>query len=517
MEIKKEELLEIPAANIYKRYQRMINKIYKDYSYADIDEDKFYRITITEIEKSKENFVNNSTYADYLKEMIQNRLIVIIRKRINKDDKMIELINNYIDINFGKFKTDDYLVYYLTKIDELFTSLNYIPNPDVIIELLNNQKLNKVLELYYKHNLTSKKSFSNGTMLLIDTYKELYSPDINIKDDEFDTKKLEVDEDIVRSYFNEIKHIPPLTLNEQKEYGLRLLNGDEEAREILIKHNLKLVVTIAKKYASSGISLIDRIQDGNEGLIVATERYDVRKGCVFNTYAAWWIRHRILRAIQENRNTIRIPYYGASKVSKYYQTYNRLRNELNREPTDTEIASELNTTVKAIEDLKVYMVGTISLDAEYGDEESLSSIIPYDDEPLDEKVISATLPKELQNLFKKCNLTDREIIVLSLRYGLDGNNPRTLQELGNLFKGISRERIRQNEYKALKKIRTSEHIEEFAAYMSHPDEAMERIKLYRKKYEESKINTYKADLLGDDRGFVYNNIVNETRSRKLVK
>lgn len=522
MELRREDLENKTTSAIFKNYTLVVNKLYKDYAYLEISRDSFNEIVNEEIEKSKDSYDGKESYSVYLKARIHDRIIANINSFINDDERMIKLINNYIKNNFDKNMTDDYIVYYLTRLDELFVSLNYIPNPDVILELISNSKLNETLDIYTNHNLSNKKKYHSGVTLLIDTYKEIYNPTNDYKERyKFNEADRCFDTDGLKSYFNEIASIPPLTPNEEKEYGYKMLKGDTTAKDILIKHNLKLVVNIAKKYVGSGVSLIDMIQDGNEGLITAVSKFNPDKGCLFNTYAAWWIRHYILRAVAVNRKAIRISHNSYIKLSKYYQEYNKLRSKLNHEPTENEMAEHLNITLDELKEIKSFELEVVSINVPIGSrkEDELSSILETTEVPIDEKFAMSELPRDLLRLFRKCNLTDREIKLLVLRYGLDKEDPRTLDEIGRIFGGLTRERVRQIEAKALKKIRTSECIEEFAIYMNNPDRALERIKAYRKHYKESTLNTYKAHLLNDqdELGITYNTVVRDAKNKKMIR
>ena len=521
MELKKIDLKNKHYNVILNTCKLMVRRLYKDYEFLSINKDEFDKIVVSEIEESKKHYDEKELYSIYLKRKTEDRLNAYIKEATDDDKKIIKIINNYINIFFKDNKTDEYLMYYLTKLDELFVSIDYIPNPDVMIELIKNKKLKEVIELCIKHNLTNNKKYRDGVKLLIDTFKEMYNQEDNYQeqyivpkyDDNFNT-------DGLKSYFNEISNIPPLTPKEEIEYGYKMLDGDTLARDILIRHNLKLVVNIAKKYIGLGVSLWDMIQDGNEGLIMAVSKFDPSKGCLFNTYAGWWIRHTILKGVALNRKSIKVSYNSYIKLSKYYQEYNKLRNELNHEPTDREIASALNITLEELKEIKSFELEVISLNVPIGSkkEDELSSIIESAELPIDERVMMMSLPRDLQRLFKKCELNDREIKLLSLRYGLCGDDPITLQEIGEILGGISRERTRQLESRALMKIRNSPYVEEFAIYMNNPNRAIDNIKKYRKLYKESELNTYKTLLSDDSRiGYTYNNVVGDNKKRKMIR
>ena len=260
-------------------------------------------------------------------------------------------------------------------------------------------------------------------------------------------------EDSTRFYLKEISKIPLLTFEEEKALAIRIANGDEEAVEEMVLHNLRLVVMVAKKYKGCGLPLLDLIQEGNLGLIKAVDKFDYTKGFKFSTYATWWIRQAITRAIADQARTIRIPVHMVETINKVKKTNSQLLHENGRDPTAEEIAEKLDMPVEKVREILRVAQEPVSLETPIGEEEDshLGDFIPDDDAQAPVDAASMALMREqLAEVLK--TLTPREARVLSLRYGLEDGNPKTLEEVGKEF-NVTRERIRQIEAKALRKLR----------------------------------------------------------------
>ena len=260
-------------------------------------------------------------------------------------------------------------------------------------------------------------------------------------------------EDPVRMYLKEIGKVPLLTAEEEIELAKRMELGDEEAKKRLAEANLRLVVSIAKRYVGRGMLFLDLIQEGNLGLIKAVEKFDYRKGYKFSTYATWWIRQAITRAITDQARTIRIPVHMVETINKLIRVSRQLLQELGREPTPEEIAEEMNMPVERVREILKISQEPVSLETPIGEEEDshLGDFIQDDNVPVPADAAAFTLLKE-QLVEVLSTLTDREQKVLRLRFGLDDGRARTLEEVGKEF-NVTRERIRQIEAKALRKLR----------------------------------------------------------------
>ena len=279
-------------------------------------------------------------------------------------------------------------------------------------------------------------------------------------DDDMDVEQLDLSipdgvsiEDPVRMYLKEIGKVPLLSAEEEIELAKRMADGDEEAKKRLAEANLRLVVSIAKRYVGRGMLFLDLIQEGNLGLIKAVEKFDYQKGFKFSTYATWWIRQAITRAIADQARTIRIPVHMVETINKLIRVSRQLLQELGREPTPEEIAAELDMPVDRVREILKISQEPVSLETPIGEEEDshLGDFIQDDNVPVPAEAAAQTLLKEqLDEVLS--TLTEREQKVLRLRFGMSDGRARTLEEVGKEF-DVTRERIRQIEAKALRKLR----------------------------------------------------------------
>lgn len=311
-----------------------------------------------------------------------------------------------------------------------------------------------------------------GVDLLTDDLEE--EPDI---DDLKEVEELKLDEitdtsyeginvdDPVRMYLREIGRIGLLNFEQELELAKQILEGDEEAKQKLAESNLRLVVSIAKKYVGRGMLFLDLIQEGNMGLIKAVEKFDYTKGFKFSTYATWWIRQAITRAIADQARTIRIPVHMVETINKLIRTSRHLLQQMGREPTPDEIAAEMEIPVEKVMEIQKIAQDPVSLETPIGEEDDshLGDFIQDDDSPAPHDSAAYTLLKEqLEDVMN--TLTPREAKVLKLRFGLEDGKARTLEEVGREFE-VTRERIRQIEAKALRKLRHPSRSKKLRDYM----------------------------------------------------
>ena len=324
---------------------------------------------------------------------------------------------------------------------------------------LDEEKTEKVIDLLEASGvdvlrISDDKDDADDDALILELEESGEVPD----EDEIENIDLSVPDgvsidDPVRMYLKEIGKVPLLSADEEVELAKRMENGDIEAKKKLAEANLRLVVSIAKRYVGRGMLFLDLIQEGNLGLIKAVEKFDYKKGYKFSTYATWWIRQAITRAIADQARTIRIPVHMVETINKYVRVQRQLLQELGREPQPEEIAKHMNMPVDRVREIQKISLEPVSLETPIGEEEDshLGDFIQDDNVPVPAEAAAFTLLREqLDEVLG--TLTEREQKVLKLRFGLEDGRARTLEEVGKEFK-VTRERIRQIEAKALRKLR----------------------------------------------------------------
>ena len=324
---------------------------------------------------------------------------------------------------------------------------------------LTEDKMDLILEYLEKANIDVVNSSIEETgkeddLLLGDEDDIILSEEDEVEIiDDVDVLEGVSTEDPVRMYLKEIGNVPLLSTEEEIELAKKVEEGDEAAKKKLTEANLRLVVSIAKKYVGRGMPFLDLIQEGNMGLMKAVDKFDYSKGYKFSTYATWWIRQAITRAIADQARTIRIPVHMVETINKLIRVSRQLLQELGREPTPEEIAEEMNMPVDRVREILKISQEPVSLETPIGEEEDshLGDFIQDDNVPVPADAAAFTLLKE-QLVEVLSTLTDREQKVLRLRFGLDDGRARTLEEVGKEF-NVTRERIRQIEAKALRKLR----------------------------------------------------------------
>ena len=349
-------------------------------------------------------------------------------------------------------------------------------------ELIENGKKKGVLT--YEELAESLKGLELDSDSLDDLYNAFHENNIEIISEDFDDADDGADDgdalsleevalpknasinDPVRMYLKEIGKISLLSLDEELALSKRVEEGDEEAKKTLAESNLRLVVSIAKRYVGRNLSFLDLIQEGNIGLMKAVDKFDASKGYKFSTYATWWIRQAITRAIADQAKTIRVPVHMVETINKLKRIQRQMTLELNREPTEEELAKKMGTTEEKVREIFKISQDPLSLETPIGEEDDShlgdflkdeSSMSP------EEYAINEVLKDEIQEVL--CTLTPREEEVLKLRFGLKGGTCHTLEEVGNMF-GVTRERIRQIEAKALRKLRHPSRSRKLKDYLS---------------------------------------------------
>ena len=349
----------------------------------------------------------------------------------------------------------------LSKLLELAKSKNNVLDEKEVLdafagEELTPEKLDRIYDFLDKKHVDVLKMSNDDDM-----DPDLFSEDEDADpEDEIDVEHIDLSvpegigvDDPVRMYLKEIGKVPLLSPDEEIELAKKIELGDEEAKKKLAESNLRLVVSIAKRYAGRGMQLLDLIQEGNLGLIKAVEKFDYRKGYKFSTYATWWIRQAITRAIADQARTIRIPVHMVETINRLVRTQRQLVQKLGREATPEELAKELDMPVERVREIMKISQDPVSLETPIGEEEDshLGDFIQDNNVEVPADAATYTLLHE-QLMDVLSTLTEREQKVLRLRFGLDDGRPRTLEEVGRQF-NVTRERIRQIEAKALRKLR----------------------------------------------------------------
>ena len=349
-----------------------------------------------------------------------------------KKDKATQL-NDLVELGRSKGKLTD------QEIMDAMESFDFDP-----------EQMDKLYELLEANHIQVVDEFAN--LPLEDLELGTEGQDTEESTETIATENISVD-DPVKAYLKEIGRVPLLSPEEETALAMRIMEGDSKAKKRLSEANLRLVVSIAKRYVGRGMQFLDLIQEGNLGLIKAVEKFDYTKGLKFSTYATWWIRQAITRAIADQARTIRIPVHMVETINKVKKVSSQLLHKNGHEPTAEEIAAELSMPVDKVREIMRVAQEPVSLETPIGEEEDshLGDFIPDDEAPAPAEAASHTLLKEqLDDVLT--SLTEREAKVLRLRFGLEDGRPRTLEEVGKEF-DVTRERIRQIEAKALRKLR----------------------------------------------------------------
>ena len=420
---------------------------------------------VSKTKKAEEKAIEEDKKESKAKKIEKEEAVVENKKEEKTENK--ETIKDNKTENEEVAKSDDPEKDKILKIVNNAKSKGKITYGELALELgeANPEQIDKVFEAFEEM----------GVNILKDD-DDLLEPDPDDLDEVEDIKLDDLDmnnaiegvsvDDPVRMYLREIGRIPLLTFEEELELAEQVLEGNEEAKQKLAESNLRLVVSIAKKYVGRGMLFLDLIQEGNMGLIKAVEKFDYKKGYKFSTYATWWIRQAITRAIADQARTIRIPVHMVETINKLIRTSRHLLQMLGREPSPEEIAEEMEIPVEKVMEIQKIAQDPVSLETPIGEEDDshLGDFIPDDESPAPHDSAAYTLLKEqLEEVM--ATLTPREAKVLKLRFGLEDGKARTLEEVGKEFQ-VTRERIRQIEAKALRKLRHPSRSKRLKDYMS---------------------------------------------------
>lgn len=505
MEITIDTINKLSIDDIYNILSPLFNKTYKKFSFVSMTEEEYDLIVRKTILESISAYDGSDDYKKYILRRISKNILTKIQEDINDPSKSFNIINGYINQEFSKNIDYDNAINSFNKLESFLELCNFILSTDIIEKLVSENTLimkllNAIFEMDRDEIVNGK--FDESYNELIVSFVEIYCKKNNIKIKEVELKYEDIgafaSQDSTSIYLKEIQNYGRYSKEEELEIITRIKNGDIKARNEFLEQNLRLVVSIAKKYQGRNIPLIDLIQEGNIGLMKALDEFDINKGCKFSTYATNWITAFIRRYIADKGRNIRLPVNFYYEISNFMKIKNRLERELGREPNILELARKTGKDKDTILRYFAYLNDTKSLDDKVGEKEdtNFSYFIPSKDESLEKSVIKKDLSTRMSELLKECNLNEREIDVLSSRYGLNGIDVLTLEEIGQKY-GVTRERIRQIETRALKKIRNSTYVKKFADFTDDPVNAMNNLMKMREAYSFNPYS-FKKNIISKD-------------------
>ncbi len=474
-----------------------IKSVYKSFEYLGISFDDYCDIVLDEISK-------NDKYDDF-KTKLKDRMNLEVERLLTDNEKTLLVISSYIDSKISRIDNYEDIVKSFKKIDSFFSKYDFFIGQDLVTYLLlKNEKFRLMVERIYEkkksdilHGKAEDIFDSDFLIFTVKTYCDLngFSVEKNEKYDiDYDSFKDTKSLDIVRLYINELT-APILSLEEEKELLLKIKSGDMEARDKFIESNLRLVISVAKKFQGRGVAFLDLIQEGNIGLMNSIDKFDIDRGVRFSTYAVYQIKVSISRAIFNQGRNIRIPVFKHEEIQTYVSKISELEKKYGRRLSIEETSKILGKKISEISQLEILRKDTISInsfigenhDAELGD--FISDTLSLEDE-----IINDSLPEQVRTLLKKAKLTEQQLDVLLSRFGICRDHIWTLDELSKKY-GVSKAWIGQVEAKSIERLRNFKNIESFSIYMDNPDEAVERLKKYKLKPKKAKVKTGKRGVV----------------------
>ena len=438
-----------------------------------------------------------------LRHYVNNNMIVYAVDTVKKISKKPELyravLTNYIEKCFKEIDGVEKSKLALDKLEEFYKRFNIEYSFEAGVFLIDNHKVNKALEQVfncYKERIINGKLDDIIRTPVLNSLMHAYLDSNNISVKISNKEDLSMGQDVVRNYLQEIGKIPLLTIDDEKYLGTILKNNPSDSEEYknartrFIESNLRLVASIAKSYVGRGLLYLDLIQEGNIGLIKGVEKFDIDKGYKFSTYATWWIRQGVTRAIADKARTIRLPVHMVEQLDTYRTRIKDFAIILGRTPTKEEISEEFGYSLKKIDEYEKWLIEPVSLSTPIGEDEDtvLGDMIP-DDKNVENDVVDNQLRNEFNKIFSEGRISKRTVTVLKERTGFDGQEPKTLEEIGQEF-GVTRERIRQIESKGLRAIFNNiTYRERLSAYTDNPDKS----KKYSKHHKSSITLSRKKD------------------------
>ena len=477
-----------------------ISDAYEKIKYAGtgISEKEFNNIIQDILKAIKKDYTKSRSSSDY---EIDN-----IQKQLDNQDFVFNFINDFINEKFNGFLNYAVCLKYFDELKKLFETFDFIPNKILISELLDkNEKFKTMVSTVYNHNIyqiTSgkfKTKYENMALIyIIEVYCDINN--IKLAQDEFSLNRNELAQynlnNDLQMYLSDVYNNSLVSVDKRKELLIKAKNGDSVAREKFLESNMGFVVSVAKNYLGCGLEFLDLIQEGNIGLITALDKYDLDKGCEFSTFAYYWIRQAIVRAIAKLGRNIRIPVGLWEQIVRYKRAFSTLSVKLNREPTPEEMALEMNVPLRDALKYQKYCVDTISFNTIINDEDKteMSAFIVDTSETVDELAVKDSLAHDVKILFSTC-LSEREQEIIMLRFT---NPPTPYKEIGKKLNLSSQAVFALTDY-ILRKLRNSEYTRVLAGYMENEQIALEnldnineeirkerQLKLERKKAKKSK-------------------------------
>ena len=453
------------------------DKMYEKYDFI-FSKEEYDEISLKVIDKIKDETIENLDLI--FLENLDLYVNTYLSKLYNNKKKFIEVVSKFINKNIKMKDSYDDCLKEINKLIIFFNKLNVAYNLNFFIELI---KTNSILSSILNIIVQEKAKFINDDLLLslIEAYCILNN--IKIKEVDYSSSNNSQVNDPFRMYLNDIER-PILSEELEKVLLVEIKKGNKDARQLFIESNLRLVVSVAKKYTLSNLELLDLIQEGNIGLIKAVDRFDLSQNLRFSTYAVYWIKQAIVRALKNKSRSIRIPVYLQDSFSNFQKVYISLSEQLGRRPTYQEIAENMQISLFQAESLVKLISGEhniISLDDHINNDDEHSDYNSLLIEPnidIENDLETKEFKTDIINMLEQCGLSKKEIVVILLRYGFYDGEEKNLEEISNILK-VSRERARQLEAIAIKKISTSSYIDKFAVYMCNSKQASYNLEMAR--------------------------------------
>lgn len=484
---------------IYNELLPRINKLFKSYSFLGLSFEKFtvlIKTLLSEIIQNQNDTMDNNAYLRKIKFYLE----AYVKNMAREEENAFEFINNYITYHLSFTDSVEKNMSELTRISSFLDKYQIFASPNMISKLIqSNQEFSFVLEkIVARHAQTIQErgieAITNIDFIhmSIEIYCDLNQIEYyvekmdDLKFDSFGEGTFGSLPDSVRLYLKEIGKIPLLSPEEERRLILEMADGSSYARDQLIEHNLRLVVSIARKFTGRGLDLLDLIQEGNEGLIKAVDKFDSARQNRFSTYATWWIKHTIIRAVYNMGRNIRIPVRICERLDKYEAVSKALAVKLGREPKLEEIALELGVSLKQLRNTLRYSRDTVSIHTKVQEEDSdteLGDLYVPDIESLEDSYFQKELSEKIAEILHNSQLTDQQIQVLMMRTGFYNGKSMSLDEIGQIC-GVSRERIRQIQNKAFFLVRKSPYAKALTVYADDSEAAARNLKLFRNYYYE---------------------------------